>query len=195
VFRFTANSNRNSVPPALWRAAIPAGALLGLLLAATPARAQLNSNVATVNLVAILATSLRVTAAPGRVNFALVPNGIANGSARITVTTRWTLQPGTRAVTTYAYFSSAAAGLTDGAGDNIPASKVAGSVNGGAFGPFTGASPFGAGSSMRLFNRRIRRNNRTGRHRDRLNLRIDTTGLNLPAGTYTGVLNIQAQAI
>ena len=30
---------------------------------------------------------------------------------------------------------------------------------------------------------------------DSLNLQINTTGLNLPAGAYTGVLHIQAQVI
>ena len=113
----------------------------------------------------------------------------------ITVTTSWTLQAGVRNVTTYAYFSSAAVGLTDGAAHNIPSSKVSGSVNGGAFGTFTGATPFAAGSGMTLSTTRIRRRNRTGTHQDTMNLQISTTGLSLPAGTYTGVLNIQAQAI
>jgi hypothetical protein len=37
--------------------------------------------------------------------------------------------------------------------------------------------------------------NRNGASSDTLDLRINTAGLGLPAGTYTGVLNIQAQAI
>lgn len=195
MFMFAANSTRKAVPAKLWRLAIPAIAMLGMLLSVAPARAQLNSNIAGVNLAAGLTTSLTVTAAPGLVNFALVPNGTANGSVPVTVNTSWTLKPAVGAVTVYAYFTSAAAALTDGAADNIPSSSVTGSVNGGGFGAFTGASPFAAGSSITLSTTRILGNNRTGNHTDTLNLRISTVGLGLPAGLYTGVLNIQAQAL
>jgi hypothetical protein len=37
--------------------------------------------------------------------------------------------------------------------------------------------------------------NRNSSHSDTLNLNINTTGLALPAGTYTGTLHIQAQAL
>jgi hypothetical protein len=98
-------------------------------------------------------------------------------------------------VNEYAYFTTSAAALTDGAGDNIPSANVTGSFNGGAFAAFTGASPFAAGSSITLFNQFIFIFNVTGTRTDSLNLRINTTGLNLPAGTYTGLLHIQAQAL
>jgi hypothetical protein len=168
---------------------------LAFLLAGAPARAQVNSFVGSVNLNATLTTSLTVNASPGLVNFALVPSGTATGSAVVNVTTAWTLKPSVGAVTTYAYFTAAATALTDGSGDNIPSANVSGSVNGGAFGAFTGASPFGAGTSVTLSSTRILGNNRTGSHTDTLNLRINTAGLSLPAGTYTGVLNIEAQAL
>lgn len=169
--------------------------ILILLLAGTPAHAQLNSNIAGVNLAANLTTSLTVTASPGLVNFPLVRSGIANGSTTITVNTSWTLSPSVGAVTTYAYFTSAAAALTDGAGDNISSSSVSGSVNGGAFTAFTGASPFAAGSSVTISTIRILGNNKSGNQTNTLNMRINTTGLNLPAANYTGVLTIQAQAL
>lgn len=169
--------------------------ILTLLLTGTPARAQLNSNIAGVNLAANVTTSLKVTAAPGLVNFALLRSGTANGSATITVNVSWTLSPSVGAVTTYAYFTSAPASLTDGAGDNIPSSSVSGSVNGGAYGAFTGASPFAGATSVTLSSIRILGNNRSGNHTDTLNMRINTTGLNLPAANYSGVLNIQAQAL
>ena len=195
MFRFAANSTRRSAPLALWRLAIPAIAMLGMLLVAAPARAQLNSNIAGVTLAANLTTSLTVTAAPGLVDFALVPSGTANGSVPITVNTSWTLKPSVGAVTVYAYFSSAAAALTDGAADNIPSSSVTASVNAGGFVAFTGASPFAAASSITVSTWRILGNNRTGNHTDTVNMRISTVGLNLPAGLYTGTLNIQAQAL
>jgi hypothetical protein len=166
-----------------------------LLLVGTPAQAQLNSTAAGVNLAANLTTSLKVTASPGLVNFPLLRSGITNGSATITVNTSWTVNFLIGTVKTYAYFTSAAAALTDGAGDNIASSSVSGSVNGGAFAAFTGATPFAGGSGMTLFNTTIFIFNLTGNHSDTLNMRINTTGLNLPAGNYTGVLNIQAQAL
>jgi hypothetical protein len=170
-------------------------AALAILLMSAPARAQTNSFVGSVNLNASLATSLTVNASPGLVNFALVPSGTVTGSALINVTTAWTLKPSVGAVTTYAYFTTAAAALTDGSGDNIPVANVSGSVNGGAFSPFTGASPFGGATAVTLSSTRILGNNKTGSHTDTLNLSITTTGLGLPAATYTGVLNIEAQAL
>jgi hypothetical protein len=179
----------------LLRGAIFCLPILMLLLAGTPAQAQLGSNIAGVNLAANLTTSLTVTASPGLVNFALIPSGITNGSATITVNTSWTLSPSVGTVKTYAYFTSAAAALTDGAGDNIPSSSVSGSINGAAFGAFTGASPFAAASSVTITTIRILGNNKSGNQSDTLNMRINTTGLNLPAANYTGVLTIQAQAL
>jgi hypothetical protein len=167
-----------------------------LVLAPSRARAQLKSNPAVVNLNATLNSSITITAAPGLVNFNLVRNGAVIGSSPVTITTTWALPILFGTIREYAYFTSPAAALTDGAGDNIPSGSVAGSFNGGAFTPFTGASPFAAGSSKTLFTQRVFIFfSNPGRRTDTLNLRIDTTGLNLPAATYTGVLHIQAQAI
>jgi hypothetical protein len=176
---------------------IPAFVMLGIVLALcpSPAGAQLKSNVATVNLAATLNSGITITAAPGLVNFNLVRNGTATGSAPVTITTSWTLPVIFGNISEYAYFTSPAAALTDGASDNIPSSSVSGSFNGGAFAAFTGTSPLAAGSSMTLFNQTffILFSN-PGTRTDTLNLQINTTGLNLPAATYTGVLHIQAQA-
>jgi hypothetical protein len=46
-----------------------------------------------------------------------------------------------------------------------------------------------------VFSQAINNANRNSSRNDTVDLRIDTTGLGLPASTYTGVLNIQAQAI
>ena len=183
------------VLPKLLRGAISCLPIAFFFLVSTPAHAQRNSNVAGVNLAANLTTSLTVTASPGLVNFPLLRNGITNGSVPITINTSWTVNFLFGTVKTYAYFTSAAAALTDGAGDNIPSSSVSGSINGGAFGAFTGATPFAAGSGVTLSSTTIFIFNTTGNHSDTLNMRINTTGLNLPAGNYTGVLTIQAQAL
>jgi hypothetical protein len=177
----------------------PLTALLAGLLATVVfpsiAQAQLNSNTASVSLSAALASSVTITAAPGLVNFALLRSGVSTGSAPVSITSSWTVPFLFGNVTEYAFFTTSAAALTDGAGDNIPSANVAGSFNGGAFAPFTGSSPFAAGSSITLFNQFIFIFNTTGTRTDSLNLRINTTGLNLPAGTYTGLLHIQAQAL
>jgi hypothetical protein len=159
------------------------------------ASAQLNSNIANINLNAVLTTSLSVSAAPGLVNFVLPPNGVANGSAAVNITTSWTLSPSTGRVTVWAYFSTAASALSDGAGDNIPSSKVSGSPDGGAFTPFTAVGPFAAASSLQVTFIRVLGFNKTGSQTDTLALQISTAGLALPAGTYSGTLHIQAQAV
>jgi hypothetical protein len=168
--------------------------LLGLMPA--QASAQLNSKTATVSLNAALSSSITVTAAPGLVNFNLPPSGVSNGSVPVSITTSWVLPILFGQVTEYAYFASPAAALADGVGDNIPSANVSGSFDGGAFTAFAGTSPFAAGSSMTLFNQFVLiLFNASATRTDTLNLRIDTTGLGLPAATYTGVLHIQAQAI
>jgi hypothetical protein len=194
MFRRADKSTADSVSS--WpRILISVLTLLAICIAASPAQAQLNSGIGNVNLNAVLSTSLTVNAAPGLVNFALPASGTAIGSAVITVITGWTLKPSVGAVTTYAYFVTPGAALTDGAGDDIPSSSVSGSVNAGVFGAFTGASPFAAGSSITLSSTKIIGNNKSGTHTDTLNMKISTVGLGLPAATYTGVLNIEAQAL
>lgn len=165
----------------------------GFVLLPARAGAQLKSNVASVNLNATLNTSITITATPGLVNFTLVRSGVATGTSPVTITTTWTLTTLLGSVAEYAYFSSSAAALTDGASDNIPSASVSGSVDRGAYTAFTGTSPFAAGSGITLFNQFVFLIFPANRS-DTLNLQISTAGLNLPAGTYTGVLHIQAQA-
>ena len=173
---------------------VVAGFAALVLMAAPSAHAQLNSNQAQVQLNAVLGESLTVSANPGLVSFALAGNGVAPGNSAVSITTTWVLDGSRTQVDLYAYFSSTTA-LTDGGGNNIPTANVSGSVNGGGFAAFTGgAGPFGA-ESIQVFSAAITNANRNGSRNDTLSLQIDTTALGLPAGTYTGVLNIQAQAI
>ena len=164
-------------------------------VSAPEARAQANSAPAAINLIAVRNPGIAVSAFPANVNFAMVNNGVATGSTPITITTTWDVQPSVGNLTLHAYFSTAAAALSNGAGNNIASSRVLGSVNGGAFAPFTGISPFAAGSSLQIFTFRVIGNNRRGTRNDTLNLQIDLTGAVLPAGTYSGTLLIQAQAL
>ncbi len=166
-----------------------------LALFPSQAGAQLKSNAAAVSINATLASSITITAAPGNVNFTLVRNGTSTGNTPITISTSWDVPILFGTLTEYAFFNNSAAALTDGGGDNIPSASVSGSVNGGAYTAFTGTSPFGAGSSLTLFNQTIFIIfSNPGSRNDTLNLRINTNGLNLPAASYTGVLHIVAQA-
>ena len=159
------------------------------------AHAQANSAPAAVNLIAVRNPGIAVAAFPANVNFALFNGAVATGSAPITITTTWDVSPSAGNLTLYAYFSTAIAALSNGAGNNIASSRVLGSVNGGAFAPFTGISPYAAGSSLQIFTFRVLGLNRRGTRNDTLNLQIDLTGAVLPAGTYSGTLLIQAQAL
>jgi hypothetical protein len=99
-------------------------------------------------------------------------------------------------VSLYAYFDSSTVALTDGT-DNIPSADVLGSVNSGAFTALTSTGPFGAaGASLLLFTEAISGVNKIKTRNDTLDVRVDLTGLpSLPAGTYTGTMRIQAQAL
>src|SRR3989454_6158734 len=166
--------------------------VLALLMAVPPASwAQFNSTQPTVTMNAVLGESLTVTASPGTVNFALATSGPAIGSSPIAITTAWALGSGRTSVNLVAYFTTASA-LTDGAGHNIPPGNVSGSVNGGAFNPFFTIGPF---SVLRVFSQAVSAGSFNTSRNYSLNLKIDTSGLGLPVGTYTGVLNIQALAL
>jgi hypothetical protein len=162
--------------------------------ASLTASAQINTPVGPVALAANLPSSLTVSATPGLVNFTLVPSGISNGSSSVTVTTSWSFAANAR-LSIYAYFTNPASALADASAHNIPSANVFASVNGGAFTPFTGASPYAPTSSITLFSRNEPGNSNPRTNIDSLNLQIDTTGLTLAPGNYAGLLVIQAQAI
>ena len=173
---------------------------LALTLSASLASAQaLNSGAQTIALNANLAESLTVSLSAPSVNFTLSAGSATNpGSAGVTATTAWTLAPGRTSVGVYAYFASAAAALTDGAGDNIPSSAFFISNNGGAAAALTNSVAFGAtNAGLKLSTTAITNANRTANHVDNMTFNINLTGGTLgqlPANTYTGTLNIQAQA-
>jgi hypothetical protein len=173
--------------------------LLGLSFVVLPFRAlaQVNSNVGNVTLSASVQEFISVSPGFGTVNFALLPGAAATGTPTVPITTSWNLKPGGGpTVSLYAYFDSSTAALTDGT-DNIPSSDVQGNFNSGGFTAFTGAGPFGAaGASLLLFSESISGINKIKTRSDNLDVRLDLTGLpNLPAGTYTGTMRIQARAL
>ena len=159
----------------------------------------LNSGAQAIAINATLTESLTLSLSANAVNFTLAAGSAANaGSTNITATTTWVLKPGRTAVGVYAYFGSAAAALTDGAGDNIPSSAFKISDNAGASTGLTVTEPFGAATAgLQLANVAITAANRASNRTDLMAFNIDlSTGTlpQLPAAVYTGTLNIQAQA-
>jgi hypothetical protein len=173
---------------------------LAMTFAVSMATAQaLNSGAQTIALNAVLNESLTLNLSANAVNFALTAGSAANpGSTTITATTAWTLKPGRTAVGVYAYFANAAAALTDGAGNNIPSSAFFIADNGGASTALTSSVIFGgANAGYLMANVPITGVNKNFSRTDVMAFNINLTGgtlPQLPASTYTGTLNIQAQA-
>jgi len=117
------------------------------------------------------------------------------GSTNITATTAWTLKASRTAVGVYAYFTTAASALTDGAGNNIPSSAFFIADNAGASTALTNTVAFGAASGgWQMANVAITGANKSGTRSDVMAFNINLTGVQIPAANYTGTLNIQAQA-
>lgn len=175
-------------------------AVIAMIIAAasTLASAQLNSTVQPITLNATLAESLTVSLSGNTVNFTLTSGSATNaGSTNITATTSWVLASGRTAVTVNAYFASAAAALSGG-GNNIPSSAFKIADNGGASTALVNTVPNGGAlAGLQLASVAITNANRVANRTDAMAFNIDLSGgtlPTLPAATYTGTLNIQAQA-
>jgi hypothetical protein len=141
------------------------GILVAVACGATLATAQVeNSGPQTIALNATLAESLTLGLSANAVNFTLTAGSATNAaSANITATTAWILKPGRTAVRVYAYFSSAAAALTDGAGNNIPSSAFKIATGSLASTALTTATPFNAAlAGLQLASVTITNANRSG---------------------------------
>ena len=178
-------------------------AIAALLLCAwvSMATAQVLSGTGSVNLNATLAQSLSISVTSGStVNFTLTNGAAANGNVPVVVQTTWnlsTLLVG--AVSLYGYFGTPSQALADGAGNYITSSLVEGRMLTGTaltYTAFTQTNPVGpAAGSLALYTGLVTILNASKTRSDNLDLRINLTGQTLPAGTYTGVLTLQARAI
>ncbi len=178
---------------------------MAMTFAVSTASAQLNSTAQPIALNATLAESLTVGLSANSVNFTLSAGSATNaGSTGVTATTTWVLKPGRTAVGVYAYFASSSAALTGTGGATIPSSAFsitdtgAGSGGAGTSGALTNTVAFGgATAGLRLANVAITGTNKNASRTDAMAFNIDLSGgtlPQLPADTYTGTLNIQAQA-
>ena len=148
-------------------------------------------------------SALSVSASPASVSFQLQSKGVATGSSAVAVTTTWggAVCLATCTIKLYGYFSNANAALSGGSPVvNIPTSEVLGQVTTGTpttFTSFTQSGPLGgAGASLLLFTQTFALVATAGSRTDALNLEINLAGQpQLPAGSYSGTLFIQAQSL
>jgi hypothetical protein len=172
----------------------------GLALAVSTSYAQNPSTAATVTLNAVLAESLTVVPSVANLNVPLTVGAVSAPAGPFNVKTSWVLAANRGTVTVLGYLTSATAALSDGSGNNIPASAVLGKVNSGTYAAFTSGADHGIGlaaASLPLGTTAITNANRNSNRTDTLALEIDlSTGSlpQLPAATYTGTLNLQAVA-
>lgn len=171
------------------------------IFAPSIASAQLNSNIANVNLNGTLSEGLTVTVTGGStVNFALAAAGISTGDVPAAITTSWNLGALRTSVSLYGYFDTPSAALTDGSGNNIASLNVLGRMTTGVpvtYLPFAQTNLLGpAAGSLLLFTQVVALANLNSSRSDNLDLEIVLTSLpQLPAGNYTGVLRLRAQAL
>ena len=171
----------------------------GLIAASATGFSQLNSTPAGVSLSATLSETLTVSASPSSVSFLLVPGGIANGLGAVSLTTTWVLAAGRANVVLVGYFPTAASALSNGS-VSIPSSEVYGTVlTGTPIIPtaFTQSGVVGtAGSGLTLFTQPLTSLNYSSTRTDVLALLINLNlQPQLPSSTYTGTLNLEAQAL
>ena len=173
-------------------------AVLALALATTPALAQLNSNTGTVTINANLPESLTVALTNPTITSPLTENTANNTQtapvAGTNITTTWVLQPGRTAMKVFVY-SATANPLTNGT-DTIPATsiKISNTGIGGTYNALAAGTPFGTGLQIGATTS-ITGTNRSSNRTDTVFFAIDTTfNPQLSAGTYSGTLNVQAQA-
>jgi hypothetical protein len=154
-----------------------------------------------ISLAAVAPGNLSVSLQSGAVQTiaGVTDNAVNNFPSPIVIRTDWNVNPGqTNTVDVVAYFSIPAQAMTGGA-IQIPSSRIQGRVTTGlptAFTPIAQNAVGGvgtAGGSLQLFSVIIGGANKNSFRTDNLDLRLDLVGFpTLPAGAYTGVLNIRA---
>lgn len=148
----------------------------------------------------VLSGSLSLSVNTTTVSFTLVPNGTAQGTPGVSVTTTWDVLGLAPQLSLYGWLSSPTAALSDGRAkpDYIPSSAVFGQMTTGsptAYTAFTQSTPLGvAGAGLTLLDGVAVGGflEYAGSRTDVLNLEINMAGVSVPAGTYTGTLTLQA---
>jgi hypothetical protein len=154
-----------------------------------------------ISLAAAAPSTLTVSVQSGAIQTiaGVTDNALNNFPTPVVIQTDWNVNPGqTNTVSLVAYFSIPAQAMTGGA-VQIPSSRIQGRMTTGLPAAFTSITQNGiggvgsAGGSLALFSVPINGGNKNASRTDNLDLRLDLVGFpTLPAGAYTGVLNIRA---
>jgi hypothetical protein len=162
---------------------------------------ELPAQVRIISLAATAPGALSVTVTSGAVQSiaGVADNAVNNFPAPVVIQTAWNVNPGqTNTVHLVAYFSVPAQALVGGS-TQIPSSRVLGRMTTGLPVTFTAITQNGvggvgsAGGSLRLFSVNIGGGNKDASRTDNLDLQLNLVGFpTLPAGAYTGVINLRA---
>jgi hypothetical protein len=175
--------------------------LLALSVLFTLGARSVSAQAQVISLAAAAPSTLTVAIQSGAVQTiaGVTDNAVNTFPAPVVIRTDWNVNPGqTSTVNLVAYFSIPAQAMTGGT-VQIPSSRIQGRMASGlpvAFTPMTQNAIGGVGSaggSLALFSVAIGGANKNAFRTDNLDLRLDLVGFpSLPAGAYTGVLNIRA---
>ena len=175
--------------------------LLALSVILTLGARELSAQSQIISLAAAAASTLTVAVQSGAVQTipSLADNALNGFPSPVVIRTDWNLNPGqTNTVDLVAYFAVPAQAMVGGA-TLLPSSRLEGRVTTGLPAAFTAFTQNGigavgtAGGSLRLFSVTIGGGNKNAFRTDNLDLRLNLVGMpTLPAGSYTGVLNIRA---
>ena len=162
---------------------------------------ELSAQAQVISLAALAPSTLTVTVTSGasQTIASVTDNVVNNFPSPVVIRTDWNVNPGqTNTVNLVAYFTTPAQALVGGA-TQIPSSRVEGRMLTGTPVAFTAITQNGtggvgtAGGSLQLFTVVIGGGNKIASRTDNLDLRLNLVGFpTLAAGSYTGVLNLQA---
>jgi hypothetical protein len=162
---------------------------------------ELSAQAHVISLAATAPSALTVTVTSGAVQTiaAVTDNAINSFPTPVVVQTTWNVNPGqTNTMNLVAYFTTPAQAMTGGA-VQIPSSRIRGRMLTGNPTTFTAISQNGVagvgtpGGSLLLFSISINGTNKIATRTDNLDLQLDLVGFpTLPAGSYSGVLNLRA---
>lgn len=164
--------------------------VLALMLVPVTEAVTVNSAVQTVALTMTVAESLTIIATPATIAFTYDGVNKATASGPISINTVWTLAAGHTSLTLQAYFS-AATSLTDGTGV-VATSNTFQAIGAGAPAACNTAG-ITTNSCPPIFTLTGVGITATGNRTDAITLSLNNVGV-LPAGPYTGTLNLQAIA-
>ncbi len=162
---------------------------------------ELSAQAQIISLAATAPSTLTITVTSGATQTmaGVTDNAVNNFPAAVGIQTAWSVNPGqTNTVNLVAYFSIPAQALVGGA-TQIPSSRVLGRMLTGIPTTFTAITQNGiggvgtAGGSLSLFAVSINGANKIDTRTDNLDLQLNLVGFPaLPAGSFTGVLNLRA---